>query len=184
MLIPAAETTKQEPKDELLRAVNEAITKILTAVYLALFALVIFLGLTFAWSMRQTAGAGPGGGWSGFSTSALLATMMVLLALSFYLGREWERRRPRRRFKMIRFPKDQLLWKGFLKDGTVEQMPYCPEHSMRLFMRNNEYHCPKCGSERFEAYKWPDNIPNPRFEQIHRGAVSILQGYLDNKAQL
>lgn len=178
------ETPKQDAGDVLLSTVKEAINKILVAVYLALFALLIFLGGVFLSGLWRNSGKGPSRDWTAMDLSAVSVLMIVLFALFFFLGREWERRRPRKKFKMIRFPNKDLLWKGFPGDGSVEPMPYCPDHGMRLFMRNNEFYCPKCGSKKFSMFRSGGPNPNSRIEQLNKGAASVLQGFIDKKVRL
>ena len=178
------ETTKQETRDILLSTLKEAINKILAAVYLALFALLIVLGGVFLSGLWQNSGKGRSQYWTAMDVTAVSVMMIVLFALFFFLGREWERRRPRKKFKLIRFPNRDLLWKGFLGDGSVEPMPYCPDHGIRLFMRNNEFYCPKCGSNKFSRFRSAGQNPNSRIEQLNKGAASVLQGFIDKKVRL
>jgi hypothetical protein len=109
----------------------------------------------------------------------MVATLVLLTgwsAVFLYLGRKWERRRPKVKFKMIPF--EGLLWKDFLKAGFVHATPHCPTHSIPLYMKGDKYCCPKCGGDKF------DSLNAITVMQLNQGAQSLLQGILDKKVKI
>ena len=114
--------------------------------------------------------------WSISEISVVSALLLLLLALSFFLGRFLKpRQEEEEKFFFVDFM--GFLWKAFRPSARVEDLPYCKEHKSQIFIVGNHYFCETCHDAKTQKLHWE------LVHDLHKGAKSRAEAIIFNHAK-